>query len=379
LTRKILHLIPRLSYSGGIENYIRILCSNSVEKNLEILICTFFTSNNQIIVDELDNQGIKIFVLKEGLFEKIDNRYLKFIVKNSIIAHFSKFNHFKKLVANVNPEVVFVHGEDSELVAAFLPKSVKKINIIHGEAYFPVNPFYRFILNKFARRKYKFTILVNEKLSKIPQKFKIPYKIIQPGIKLELYKPDKSKKRNDKGFLAIGFLGRITKEKGVFELLNAFYLLNKNHENIKLKFAGNGKAEKLLRKKVRELGLGHNVSFYGEVTNPSWFYKQIDIFILPSYTEGLPITILEAMASGVLIIASNVGGISEVIENNVNGILLEKVEPEQIAKIVDNIIKTPDLLKKISKNALNVSSRYNVSTTVHSFFQVINSQFISSN
>jgi len=379
LSTNILHIIPRLSFTGGIENYIRTLCSNSFDKNLKFFICTFFTDNNLIIVDELDNLGIKIFELKEGLFEKIDNKYLKFLFKNSIIAHFLKFHHFKKLVAKLNPDIVFAHGEDSELVAAFLPKSVRKINVIHGEAYFPVNLFYRFILNILARRKYNFTILVNKKLSKIPQKLRIPYKIIKPGIKLELYRSDKSKKRCDKDFLTIGFLGRLTKEKGVFELLRAVYLLNKNHENIKLKFAGNGKAETLLRKKVKELALEHCVSFYGEVIDSSWFYQQINIFILPSHSEGLPITILEAMASGVLIIASNVGGISEVIENNVNGILLNKVEPEQIVKILENIIVKPLLLEELSTNALKTSIRFKESIFAESYNQVIDSQIINHN
>lgn len=379
MSTKILHFIPRIAYIGGIENYIRTLCSNSFYKNLEILICTFFVDNNQIIVDELGNLGIKILVLKEGLFEKIDNRYLKFIIKNSAITYFFKLHNFKKIIVNVNPDIVFVHGEDSELVAAFLPKSVRKINVIHGEAYFPINLFYRFILNKLARGKYNFTIVVNEKLTDIPQKLMIPYKIIRPGIKLELYKSVKGKKIFNKEFISIGFLGRITKDKGVFELLDAFYLLKTKYQNIKLKFAGNGKAEKLLRKKVKELGIEHSVSFYGEVTDPSWFYQQIDIFILPSYSEGLPITILEAMASGVLIIASNVGGIPEVIESNVNGILLNKVEPNHIVKILENIMNKPLLLEKLSANALKTSLKYKDSILAESYYQVIDSQISNQN
>jgi glycosyltransferase involved in cell wall biosynthesis len=369
---KILHVIPRLSFTGGIENYVRTLCLHPFQDGYEITICTFLNRSSTEIMEELLNKGIKIVPLKKSWFEKVDNRFLRFFLKNSFFAYFNKLLYLKKIINNEKHNLVIAHGEDAELIAAFTPPSVKKVNVIHGDSYFPANPFYRFLLYSFARKRYDFTIVVNERLKIIPEKLGVKYAIVKPGINLERFNTAKHQIDLQDGSVKIGFIGRVVKEKGVFELLEAYNILKQKHRKIQLKIAGDGKALVPLQKKVKEFGLTNDIKFYGEVSAPALFYREIDILVLPSFTEGLPITILEAMASGVIVIASNVGGILEIIKNKQNGLLLESCKPDVIVNAVENLINNPVLCNEIVNNANETIKDYSDKKLVEEFYSTVN-------
>jgi len=369
---KIIDLIPRLSFTGGIENYVRTLCLHPFLDDYDITICTFFNMYSTEIMEELLNKGIKIIPLRKSWFEKVDNRLLRFFLKNSFFAYYNKLLHLKSILNNEKPDLVITHGEDSELITAFTSSTIKKVNVIHGESYFPVNPFYRFLLDSVARKRYDFTIVVNEKLNKIPEKLNVQHAIVKPGINLERFKTVMTKIDMQDGSIKIGFIGRVVKEKGVFELLEAYKILKRQHKNIQLKIAGDGKAMLPLQKKAGELGFPNDIKFYGEVSFPELFYREIDILVLPSSTEGLPVTILEAMASGVIVIASNVGGISEIIKNKQNGLLLESYKPDVIATVVQKLISDPVLCKELVSNANETIKNYSDKKSAEDFYSTVN-------
>lgn len=369
---KIINLIPRLSFTGGIENYVRTLCLHPFPDDYDITICTFLNMCSTEIMEELLNKGIIIIPLRKSWFEKVDNRLLRFFLKNSFFAYYNKLLHLKSILNNEKPDLVITHGEDSELITAFTSSTIKKINVIHGESYFPVNPFYRFLLNSVARERYDFTIVVNEMLTIIPEKLGVKYAIVKPGINLEQFNTAKHQIDLQDGSIKIGFIGRVVKEKGLFELLKAYKLLRQKYRNVQLKIAGDGKALLPLQKKAGELGFSNDIKLYGEVSSPELFYREIDILVLPSITEGLPVTILEAMASGIIVVASNVGGISEIIKNKQNGLLLESCKPDVIANAVENLINNPALCKELVSNANETIKNYSDKKSAKDFYSTFN-------
>ena len=172
------------------------------------------------------------------------------------------------------------------------------------------------------------------------------------------YPLEKSYLKTNDGKLHLLFLGEIGQRKGVFDILRS---LSKNKNfyegKIELRIGGN-KNESLLLETINKNGLENIVKFEG------WVYgeKKIDllnwadVFILPSFNEGLPISILEAMSYGMPIISSPVGGIPEIIKDN--GILVTPGDDDEINKAIKRYVDNPTLISEEGKESLNVIKTY---------------------
>jgi glycosyltransferase involved in cell wall biosynthesis len=108
---------------------------------------------------------------------------------------------------------------------------------------------------------------------------------------------------------------------------------------------------KKLQKRTRELKISNSFKFLGEVPNILEMYHKSDIFIRPSLTEGMPLAVLESMACGIPVIATDVGGTSEIVRNNKTGILVQPGEIEELANSILKLLDDLDLAEKLSKNA----------------------------
>lgn len=146
------------------------------------------------------------------------------------------------------------------------------------------------------------------------------------------------------------FLGRIVKSKGIFETLSAFQLSKKNYPNITLTFAGTGPDEKALKTIIKKENI-QNVSFTGFIKNNDKIsaFLFADIFILPSYTEGMPTSVLEAMAFGIPVITRPVGGIPDFFVNNKMGYLVESKNPIDFAAKIDLLYSNKNIWREISQ------------------------------
>ena len=144
------------------------------------------------------------------------------------------------------------------------------------------------------------------------------------------------------------FLGYIDNRKGVFDLIE---VINNNVDvfsnKIELIIGGNGEVVKL-QNLIEKYQIGHIVKFVGWIQNETkiQYLQNTDIYILPSYNEGLPISILEAMSYGKPIISTDVGGIPEIVKNNENGFLISPGNLEQIEKSINHFIENPKDIEK---------------------------------
>lgn len=131
------------------------------------------------------------------------------------------------------------------------------------------------------------------------------------------------------------FVGWLEKEKGVYDLLEAVKLLREELD-LRLDFVGDGAARANLSNLILSYGLSSVITIHGWKKSETLkdFYKSSDVFVLPSWIEGLPNALVEAMASGLCVIASNVGNIPEVIKNNDNGLL---VNPKNVIELASAI------------------------------------------
>lgn len=146
------------------------------------------------------------------------------------------------------------------------------------------------------------------------------------------------------------FLGRLEKTKGVFETLRAFQILLNKNKQVTLTFAGSGPEEMVLKEIVQNEGI-KNVSFLGFVRNDEKIkaFTRSDIFILPSYTEGIPTSLLEAMAFGIPIITRPVGGIPDFFVEDSMGYLIESKNPNDFAEKIDRLYSNRNKWEEISQ------------------------------
>ncbi len=154
------------------------------------------------------------------------------------------------------------------------------------------------------------------------------------------------------------YTGRIDTAKGLFELVEALGLLNKDGIKFKLDIVGweSDKNEPLKEKLIKlseTIGQKDNLLFHKKMSvgqELNRMYKQADIYILPSYHEGFPRTIWEAMANSCPVIATKVGSIPFFLKNNQDAILIEPKNIGQIVDAINNLVKNPNLRKQILKN-----------------------------
>ena len=159
--------------------------------------------------------------------------------------------------------------------------------------------------------------------------------------------------------LKLLFLGEIGKRKGVFDLIKAVVdHRDELKDKIELRIGGN-KQEDIIRKSIKDNKLSDFVFFEGFVTGEKkiTLLNWADLYILPSYNEGLPISILEAMSYGMPIISTPVGGIPEVVDNN-NGVLVPPGCADKIFAAINKYIEDRRLLKSQGQVSIKKASFY---------------------
>lgn len=154
--------------------------------------------------------------------------------------------------------------------------------------------------------------------------------------------------------LIVGMLSRLVEEKGHRSFLDAVEELVRRNAKMHVRIAGEGPLRAELEQRVARPEFAGRVRFLGPVAEVREFYRQVDVFVVPSiHSEGLPTTILEAMASGCTVVATDVGGACEAIRDNVDGLLVPPGEPTPLADALETIIGNAGLRATLSGSAVD--------------------------
>lgn len=178
------------------------------------------------------------------------------------------------------------------------------------------------------------------------------------------------------------YVGVINKRKGLFILLKAVSMLKSSGKNYTVDIVG-GFMEKDYENKIKRLiidnGLNNLVKFHGWLSQQKikQLMSEINITVLPSYQETTPGIIAETMAFGNVVVATNVGGISEMFNNYETGFLFEKGNTDQLVNILDNLYDNKQLLRNVGAKARILAKKIfypnNVVKRTISFYEQINS------
>ena len=146
-------------------------------------------------------------------------------------------------------------------------------------------------------------------------------------------------------------IGRFNHQKNHKGLLEAFRRILETYPNCILNLLGDGELREETENYASQLGIREKVIFHGSQTDVHPYLHSADLFLLPSRFEGMPMTIIEAMGTGLPIVASAVGGVPDMLEDGRSGMLVS-CEPEQVAKAVLKLLEQEDLRKTLGTNAL---------------------------
>jgi glycosyltransferase involved in cell wall biosynthesis len=143
-------------------------------------------------------------------------------------------------------------------------------------------------------------------------------------------------------------VGRFSPEKGMDVLIEAFQLLLRQVEGTHLILVGDGQERKAIEAQVQNLGLSDKVHFTGYTKTPGDYVAEADVVALPSRSEGIPNTVLEAMAIGLPVVATAVGGVPEIIQDGLNGRLVPPSQPALLANALAEVLSKPELHRRLS-------------------------------
>ena len=154
------------------------------------------------------------------------------------------------------------------------------------------------------------------------------------------------------GKQVVGIIGRLVEEKGGQTLLKAAQHVIKNFPKVLFVFVGEGPANKQWEALSHDLGISANVVFMGKRDDMPGVYASINILALPSYNEAMPMCILEAMAAAIPVIASKVGSIPDLVQNDVTGYLVPPGDSEALANRLLCLLRNPDHAKRLGQGGL---------------------------
>ena len=170
-------------------------------------------------------------------------------------------------------------------------------------------------------------------------------------------------------------IGRMAEQKNHRTILQAIKRLKCEGRRFAIDFIGTGPYEKELRDSVQEMNLHDSVSFYGLQSNVYPYLNRADCFLLPSLYEGMPMTLIEAMGSGLPIIASGVGGIPDMITNEESGILITPSEEDLYIAMCRMMDMGAAQRERLGRNALERSQLFSANSMSAGYERLYTSEY----
>jgi glycosyltransferase involved in cell wall biosynthesis len=197
---------------------------------------------------------------------------------------------------------------------------------------------------------------------------------IPNGVDTHYFRPNGSQGEEN----TITFIGRLDRMKGIHILIQAFTQLREKGWDMHLDIIGDGPEKNTLKQLAVNSRLHEHISFYGEVENVAPYLQRSTLFVLPSLSEGLSNVLLEAMACGLPVIAARTGGNPDIIQNGVNGLLVDLENPEQLSKAVERLLSDRSFADRLGVQARKtIEERYSMDQVVE-HYQTLYSDLVPS-
>ncbi len=242
-------------------------------------------------------------------------------------------------ITGIKKVIFTVHGwafnENRNIFQRYIFRFLQILNLALAHRVIVVSQSLRNQVSSFSKK----IIVINNGIENINFKNR-------EGARADLLSKIKDKIVVPENCIWIGTISELHKNKGLEYALDALSEINKEFIFFVI---GEGEERKVLEKKVAKHGLEKKIFFIGHLENASSYLKAFDIFTLTSITESFGFVILEAGLAEIPVVASSVGGIPEIIENNVDGLLVGVKEPRKIKEAIESLIENSHLRKVLGE------------------------------
>lgn len=334
---KVLYIIDTLEGYGAEKSLVEI--ATNLKKVIPVFVQVY---EGDMLKTELEKSGIDVYCL--GIKDKYAfNDAVKKLIpvyrkEKPDIVHATLFR--SEMIAR-RMKVKF---PGICLVGSFVSNMYSSVRYMDKNLIDRLKLFYFHLMNKNTVKKVDYFISNSQTIKDATIKaLNIPdnkVQVIFRGRNMEAFGNDNNpriKSGNEKVLLNVS---RLIPLKGQMDLIKALKIVREEFTNIKLMFAGHGSYYSLLKKEVSKLGLEENVEFLGRVENVSCYLKEADVFVYPSYSEGLPGALIEAMMAGKIIIASNIRENLECV-NDESAVIFEKGNVSELAEKIIQVLDSP--------------------------------------
>ncbi len=356
---RILHIVLSME-TGGLENGIVNIINYSNNDKFEMDILCLRAGGE--LISRITNPSSHVY------FDDNDSHSLFNAIKK-VYLHCQQYDY----------DIIHSHGYTTMLAAyvgGTLAKSPCIINGEHGTLYF--SSLKKRLLQKFLFKKMRINLTVSESLKEqICQVFSTSskyFKTIINGVDIDKFTPTAinndlaSELKISPNTVVVGAVGRLVKVKNYDSLLRAMKLVLQNNTKALLIIAGDGPEREKLENLTRQLNIENDVIFLGRKDNIHELMNMFNIFVLPSYYEGLSNTLLEAMACGVPVVASDVGGNKELVNTGSTGYLYPSNDSELLADNLLSLIGDIRKRRQFGKNARHdIEKNYSIQRMVNNY------------
>ncbi|HOI46543.1 MAG TPA: glycosyltransferase [Bacilli bacterium] len=339
----VIHIIPSLDF-GGAEIMTGTLCSELMLNNVKVCIISLYNKKTTIS-RQLENKNLHVVYLnkKRGIDINI-------------------IFELRKIITKLRPNVINTHLYTLPYVYFslwFLPH-IKIFHTIHSVANKEMNKLYRLFYKILFRVRYAIPIAISPEIKKsiITEYGLIDDQVptIFNGINMSLFVPKVIYENEDK--LVLINVARFNYVKNHRLLLNVFAKLINKYPNLELRLCGEGPLMNEVIELAHALDITNKVNFMGNILNVKEVLVSSDIFVLPSLWEGIPLSLIEAMASGLPVVVNKVGGMVDMINDGIDGVFFHNTDQDLYDKL-ESLIISKNRRKSLGIEAVKKAQIFN--------------------
>jgi glycosyltransferase involved in cell wall biosynthesis len=353
---RILHVITRLIRGGAQVNTMMCAAEQARRGHEVTLVTGAETGPEGSLLEEASRDPYRLVVFPDLVRDPCPSRDLR-----AFLALWS-------LMGTERFDVVHTHTSKAGILgrwAAFLRRVPAVVHTPHGHVF---HGYFSSLRSRVFREAERATARVTHRMVALtegdlqdhleegiapPERFAI----IPSGVTLERYRRTAPPSRPE-GVVTLGFLARLVDVKGPLDLLEAMARLAARYPRVRLVMVGDGPLRPVVEERIRALDLQDRVDLLGRLEDPVPALHGFDVFVMPSHNEGMGRAAVEAMAAGLPVVATRVGGLPDVVQDGLTGLVIPPRDPEALAAALTRLLDDEALRARMGQAGLARAEEY---------------------